>query len=58
MSLLIFYITFLLWNTRLPQGVNEAHVTIIISVPTYSMQQSPSLEANRFAASQEILRIL
>ena len=26
--------------------------------PTYYMQQSPSLEGNRFAASQEIPRIL
>ena len=31
---------------------------ILTYLPTYSMQQSPSWEANRFSASQEIPRIL
>ena len=34
----------------------EIIIIIIIIIPTYSMVQSPSCEANRFAASQEIPR--
>jgi hypothetical protein len=41
MSHLIFYIRFLLWFTRLPQGVDEAHVTIIIYLLAYSIERNP-----------------
>jgi len=33
-------------------------IALIIYLLTYSMEQSPSLEANSFSASQEIPRIL
>jgi hypothetical protein len=36
----------------------EVEGVILTSLLTYSMQQSPSWEANRFSASQEIPRIL
>jgi len=38
--------------------VVNIHTFIHHQEPTYSMQQSPSWEANRFADSQEIPRIL
>ena len=36
----------------------SVHLALLTSLLTYSMEQSPSLEANRFSASQEVPRIL
>jgi len=41
------------WNTE-----TLKHIPILLRIITYSMEQSPSWEANRFSASQEILHIL
>jgi hypothetical protein len=38
--------------------MRQALLTVWMSILTYSMEQSPSWEANRFVASQEIPRIL
>jgi hypothetical protein len=50
------------WATEICRS-NQIHLSIkymvhLLVMLTYSMQQSPSWEANRFAASQEISRIL
>ena len=39
-------------------GFTTVHMAIMSCLLTYCMEQSPSWEANRFAASQEIPRIL
>jgi hypothetical protein len=44
-----------LLNTKIATSNSDSHYTYL---PTHSMGQSPSWEANRFEASQEIHRIL
>ena len=44
------------WKT--PDGQGRLKITRLTYLPTYSMKQNPSWEANRFSASQEIPRIL
>ena len=50
------------WTTRFPNAslkfYNFVTYFFITYLPTYSMEQSPSWEANRFSGSQEIPRIL
>jgi hypothetical protein len=41
-----------------PAALPPGKVTYLLTYLTYSMQQSPSWEANRFSASQETPRIL
>ena len=49
------------WTTRFPNAslkfYNFVTYFFITYLPTYSMEQSPSWEANRFSGSQEIPRI-
>ena len=45
-------------NTKSDFQTSKINYTYVYVLLTYSMVQSPSWEANWFAASQEILRIL
>ena len=46
------------WFTRWLARVSATLCTVLTHLHTHSMQHSPSWEANRFAVSEEILRIL
>ena len=52
------HVTFFYTGSRDLENIRYRSIYLVTYFLIYSMQQSPSWEANRFSASQEILRIL
>jgi len=47
-----------MWTALQKCYITEGHPQLIGLLPTHSIEQSPSSEANRFSANQEIPRII
>jgi hypothetical protein len=53
-----FFLSFFFFSLSFLDSVSRSYLSCTAPLLTYCMEQSPSWEVNRFAASQEISRIL